>query len=307
MEIAILIPCYNEASAIEKVVSDCKQVLPAARIYVYDNNSTDETIMKAKKAGAVVRNESLQGKGNVVRRMFADIDADVYMMIDGDATYDVTSSPIFIEKLLSDNLDMINISRDSQSKNAYRWGHHWGNKFLTGMVNFIFGERFKDILSGYRIFSRRFVKSFPVSSEGFEIETELTVHALSLKMPVGEISAPYYSRIEGSISKLSTYKDGFKILTMIINLMRKEKPLVFYNIFTLIFVLLSLILGIPVVVHYFQTGFVPRLPTAVLSAALMIMAFLSLTCGLILDTVTKGRQELKRLFYLQYTSFNQEK
>ncbi len=300
MEIAVLIPCYNEAAAIEKVVYDFRQALPQAKIYVYDNNSKDNTLQIAKTAGAIVCQENLQGKGNVVRRMFADVEADVYIMVDGDATYDASVAPNLIETLISNHYDMINIARISQAKEAYRFGHSFGNRLLTGIVGKIFGNRFKDMLSGYRIFSRRFVKSFPCHSAGFEIETELTVHALSLRMSISEVEAPYYARPEGSFSKLSTYKDGFRILIMIFNLVRKEKPLCFFNIFAGIFTLIALLIGIPVVIHYFQSGLVPRLPSAVLAASLVILAFLSFTCGLILDTVTVGRQELNKLIYLSY-------
>lgn len=300
MEIAVLIPCYNEATTIEKVIYDFSQALPKAKIYVYDNNSKDNTIELAKNAGAIVCQEPLQGKGNVVRRMFADIEADVYIMVDGDATYDASVASELIGVLSSKHYDMINISRISQAKEAYRFGHSFGNRLLTGIVSKIFGNRFNDMLSGYRIFSRRFVKSFPCHSAGFEIETELTVHALSLRMPISEVSAPYYARPEGSFSKLSTYKDGFRILRMIFNLVRKEKPLYFFNVFAGLFTLIALIIGMPVVIHYFHTGLVPRLPSAVLAASLIILAFLSFTCGLILDTVTRGQQETKRLFYLSY-------
>lgn len=300
MEIAVLIPCYNEATTIQKVIHDFRLSLPSAKIYVCDNNSKDNTLELATAAGAIVQQEFQQGKGNAIRRMFADIEADIYIMVDGDATYDASIAPSLIEQMVSNRYDMINIARVSQAKEAYRFGHSWGNSLLTGIVSKIFGKRFNDMLSGYRFFSRRFVKSFPCHSTGFEIETELTVYALSLRMPILEVTAPYYARPEGSFSKLSTYKDGFRIIRMIFNLVRKEKPLFFFNIFAVIFILAALTIGLPVIIHYFHTGLVPRLPSAVLAASLIILAFLSFTCGLILDTVTRGRQEIKRFFYLSH-------
>ncbi|WP_404532926.1 glycosyltransferase [Massilia sp. TN1-12] len=298
LEIAVILPCYNEEAAIGTVVTAFRKELPQARIYVYDNNSKDRTSAVAAAAGAIVRKETLQGKGNVVRRMFADIDADVYLMCDGDITYDAASAPALIAKLVDENMDMVVGCRVDTEVAAYRAGHRFGNALFTGAVARLFGNRFTDILSGYRAFSRRYVKSFPALSNGFEIETELTVHALELRMPIGEIDTPYGARLEGSTSKLSTYRDGFRILMMITKLFKNERPLAF---FALIFGLLSLIatgLAIPVLVTYFETGLVPRLPTAVLAASVMLLAFLSLTCGLILDTVTHGRRELKRLAYL---------
>lgn len=298
--IAVLIPCYNESKAIKTVIMDFKQALPQAKIYVYDNNSKDDTIKIAAAAGAIVRSETLQGKGNVVRRMFADVEADVYVLVDGDATYDAASAPKLITTLLENSLDMINASRQSVHEEAYRPGHAFGNKLLTGIVRSIFGKRFHDMLSGYRVFSRRFVKSFPVSSSGFEIETELTVHALELGMPIAEITTPYFARPEGSFSKLSTFKDGFRILKMIVALVKKERPLFFFSLLTTLLTICSLIIAAPIFITYFQTGLVPRLPTAVLSASLMVMAFLSFTCGLVLDTVTHGRREAKRMQYLSF-------
>lgn len=300
INIAVLIPCYNESQAISKVIDDFRHHLPTASIYVYDNNSKDDTIKVAQTAGAIVRIETLQGKGNVVRRMFADVEADVYVLVDGDATYDAASAPKLIATLLENSLDMVNASRQSVHEEAYRPGHAFGNKLLTGIVRSIFGKRFNDMLSGYRVFSRRFVKSFPVSSSGFEIETELTVHALELTMPTIEISTPYYARPEGSFSKLSTFKDGYKILKMIIALVKKERPLFFFSLLTTLFVICSLVIAAPLFVTYFQIGLVPRLPTAILSASLIILAFLSLTCGLVLDTVTHGRREAKRMQYLNF-------
>jgi glycosyltransferase involved in cell wall biosynthesis len=299
--IAVLIPCYNEALTITSVIQDFKKFLPNAEIYVYDNNSTDDTATRATAAGAKVRFESLQGKGNVVRRMFADIEADIYVLVDGDATYDAASAPKLINALIENSLDMVNAARDhAGDKEAYRLGHTFGNKLLTGIVRTIFGKRFNDMLSGYRIFSRRFVKSFPISSAGFEIETEFTVHTLELGIPAIEITTPYYARPEGSISKLATYKDGFKILFMIFALVKRERPFIFFSILAALFAIIALIFAAPIFSTYLQTGLVPRLPTAVLSASLIILAFLSLSCGLILDTVTHGRREVKRIQYLNF-------
>ena len=298
MKVAVLVPCYNEAQTIEQVVMDFKTHLSDAAIYVYDNNSKDNTAELAKKAGAIVRREPRQGKGYVVKRMFADIDADVYVMVDGDATYEASFAPQLITHLRENNLDMVNAARKTEETAAYRAGHRLGNRVLTGLVSWIFGQDFKDMLSGYRVFSRHFVKSFPALSPGFEIETELTVHALELKLSVDEVVTPYYARPEGSESKLSTYKDGWKILKMIFKLVKREKPMLFCNTFALIFFILSLMCGIPVIVDYLHSGLVLRLPTAILAASLMVMAMLSIMSGLILDTVTLGRREQKLLAYL---------
>ena len=296
--IAVLIPCYNEEAAIGQTVADFRAALPSATVYVYDNNSRDQTIPRAKAAGAVVRSEPRQGKGAVVRRMFADIEADVYVLVDGDDTYDASVAPGLVKKLLEESYDIVSGRRIATAKDAYRAGHVLGNKLLTGLTALMFNVRLLDMLTGYRIMSRRFVKSFPVISTGFAIETELTVHAVRLLMPMVEIDTKYKERPEGSVSKLSTYRDGFKILFTIISLVREERPFVFFGALFAIFAILSLILGIPVVIEYLHTGFVPRLPTAVLAVALMLLAFLSLFSGLILDTVTRGRWELKRLSYL---------
>jgi glycosyltransferase involved in cell wall biosynthesis len=296
--IAVLIPCYNEETAIAKVVSDFRNVLPYAEIYVYDNNSYDRTVEVAKRAGAIVRAEPLQGKGNVVRRMFADIEADIYVLVDGDDTYDAASAPKMIAALRQDSLDMVNGSRVTEIQKAYRPGHRFGNWLLTGMVAWIFGSRISDMLSGYRVMSRRYVKSFPALSAGFETETELTVHALELRMPITEITTPYKDRPEGSVSKLSTFKDGFRILWTIIVLVKEERPMQFFSLLALFLAVISTLLIVPIVVRFIETGLVPRLPTAVLSMGLMILGFLSLTCGLILDTVTRGRREMKRMQYL---------
>ncbi|MGE3770966.1 MAG: glycosyltransferase family 2 protein [Bdellovibrionales bacterium] len=297
-KIAVIIPCYNEEAAIAKVVQDFRLALPSATIYVYDNNSKDRTSEVARAAGAVVRFEPLKGKGNVVRRMFADVDADYYIMVDGDATYDASVAPQLLEKLITENLDMVNGARVTEIKAAYRAGHVLGNKLLTGLVAGIFGKRFKDMLSGYRVFSRRFVKSFPAISAGFEIETELTVHALQLRLPVGEVDTTYVDRPPGSVSKLNTYRDGIRILWMIAHFVKRELPLHFFSLGAALMVLLALVLGGPVILEYVETGLVPRLPTAVLSASLVILAAISLACGLILNTVTLGRIEAKRLTYL---------
>jgi glycosyltransferase involved in cell wall biosynthesis len=298
LRIAVLVPCYNEQAAVATVVADFRKALPAATIYVYDNNSKDRTIAVAREAGAEVRSETHQGKGHVVRRMFADVDADVYVLVDGDATYDAPSAPRMIEKLLAEHLDMVVGLRVDQSVAAYRPGHRTGNWMLTTFLSSVFGETFKDILSGYRVFSRRFVKSFPVLSDGFEIETELSVHALELALPVAEVSTPYYARPEGSFSKLNTWRDGFRILGTILRLYRSEKPLRFFTAIGVFLMLISIGLAIPIVVTYLEEGVVPRLPTAVLSTGLMIVAMLSVSSGLVLDTVTRGRREMKLLAYL---------
>ncbi len=298
VRIAVLVPCYNEAAAISDVVNDFRAALPGATIYVYDNNSSDDTTRIAREAGAIVRTETLQGKGNVVRRMFADVEADVFVMVDGDNTYDAGAAPGLVSLLLENHLDLVNGRRIHEETEAYRPGHQFGNTLLTSLVASIFGKRFDDMLSGYKVFSRRFVKSFPSLSGGFEIETELTVHALELRMPVAEVETRYGARPEGSQSKLSTFSDGFKILKMIAILIKEERPLQFFSVLFALFALASVIISIPVITTYMETGLVPRLPTAVLATGLMLLGFLSLACGLILDTVTRGRKELKRLQYL---------
>jgi glycosyltransferase involved in cell wall biosynthesis len=306
-DVAILVPCYNEEQAIAKVVADFRATLPAATVYVYDNNSTDGTAEAARQAGAVVRRETHQGKGHVVRRMFNDIEADIYVLVDGDATYDAPSALPMIEKLVSDRLDMVVATRVDREEAAYRPGHRAGNWLLTGFVAHIFGRAFTDILSGYRVFSRRFVKSFPILSGGFEIETELTVHALELELPVGELPTPYYSRPAGSASKLSTWHDGFRILWTVLKLYRAERPLSLFGSFGVALIIMSIGLAIPLVITYLQEGLVPRLPTAVLSTGLMLLAFLSIACGLILDTVTRGRRELKLIAYLALRAPGEER
>jgi glycosyltransferase involved in cell wall biosynthesis len=298
LRVAVLVPCFNEEAAVATVVVDFRRHLPAAKIFVYDNNSSDHTAEVARAAGAEVRSERRQGKGHVVRRMFADVDADIYVLVDGDATYDAASAPRMIDKLMSDHLDMVVGFRVDQSEAAYRPGHRTGNLMLTGFLSSVFGEAFKDILSGYRVFSRRFVKSFPVLSDGFEIETELSVHALELALPVAEIETPYYARPAGSFSKLNTWRDGFRILGTILKLYRSEKPLRFFTAMGIFLMLVSVGLAVPVIVTYLEQGLVPRLPTAVLSMGLMIMAVLAVSSGLVLDTVTRGRREMKLLAYL---------
>jgi glycosyltransferase involved in cell wall biosynthesis len=296
--VAVLIPCYNEEQTIAQVVKEFRSIVPSAIIYVYDNNSQDKTIEVASVAGAIVRRESLQGKGNVVRRMFADVDADIYVLVDGDATYLVDSAPQMIQRLIDEQLDMVVGRRVDTEAAAYRRGHRFGNAILTRFVAYLFGTRFTDILSGYRVLSRRFVKSFPAVSKGFETETELTVHALELRMPIAEVQTSYCCRPEGSSSKLSTYRDGIKILWLIVLLYKNERPFQFFGLIALMLASTSIVLGIPIVLEWARTGLVPRLPTALLAMGVMILAFLSVTAGLILDTVTRGRQELKRLYYL---------
>ncbi|MDE2184305.1 MAG: glycosyltransferase [Alphaproteobacteria bacterium] len=296
--IAVLIPCYNEEAAIATVVDDFRTALPTATVYVYDNNSRDRTIERARQAGAVVRSENRQGKGNVVRRMFADIEADVYVLVDGDDTYDASAAPQLIAKLIAEGLDIVTGHREATGTAAYRAGHVLGNRLLTGLTGIMFGVKLGDMLSGYRIMSRRFVKSFPAAVEGFGIETELTVHAVRLLVPMAEVATRYKERPAGSASKLNTYRDGMRILLTIVGLMRRERPLIFFTSIFGFFALMTFAIGIPVVIEYFETGLVPRLPTAVLVTGTMVLAFLSLFTGLMLDTVTRGRWELKRMIYL---------
>lgn len=305
--IAVLIPCYNEEAAIATVVTDFRTSVPGADIYVYDNNSRDRTQELARAAGAYVRTERRQGKGNVVRRMFADIDADIYVLVDGDATYHAASAPAMVQLLLDDDLDMVVGCRVHTDTKAYRSGHAFGNALLTGFVARLFGKTFTDILSGYRVFSRRFVKSFPALSQGFETETELTVHALALRMAVAEVDTHYGTRPEGSISKLSTYRDGFRILRLILVLFKHERPFFFFALVAFLLASTSLAMATPVVITWLDTGLVPRVPTAILATGIMILACLSLMAGLILETVTRGRQEMKRLLYLQIARFGTKK
>ncbi|NVE01874.1 glycosyltransferase family 2 protein [Massilia sp. BJB1822] len=296
--IAVIVPCYNEALTIAAIVRDFQACLPQAPVYVFDNNSSDATVAVAEAAGAIVRRVPLQGKGNVVRRMFADVEADIYIMVDGDATYDASVAPQLAEKLLREGLDMVVGSRVTEEQAAYRFGHRFGNRLLTGCVGLVFGNTFGDMLSGYRLFSRRYAKSFAAHSAGFETETELTVHALELRMPVAEVPTVYKARPEGSVSKLNTYRDGARILLMILKLFKNEKPLHFYALGSAVFMALALVLAAPLLQTYLATGLVPRLPTAVLCTGIGLFSVLLLCCGLILDTVTKGRIEQKRFVYL---------
>jgi hypothetical protein len=296
--VAVLIPCHNEATAIAAVVADFRRTLPTATVYVYDNNSTDDTARIAAQAGAVVRAEPLQGKGHVVRRMFADIEAEVYVLVDGDGTYDASSAEPMVRLLLEQSLDMVNAARVPVTDLAYRPGHKLGNQLLTGAVAAIFGNRIRDMLSGYRVLSRRFVKSFPALATGFETETELTVHALELRLPIAEVETPYRDRPAGSPSKLRTFRDGARILRTIVLLVKEERPLKFFSVTAALLATASVVLASPLLVTYLATGLVPRLPTAILATGLMVLAFMSVVAGLVLDTVTLGRRELKRLHYL---------
>lgn len=298
ISVAILVPCYNEATTVAKVVADFKLAMPHATVYVYDNNSKDDTSAIALAAGAVVMHEPLQGKGNVVRRMFSDITADVYVMVDGDDTYDASVAPAMVRRLVEGQLDCINAVRHSTAIEAYRQGHEFGNWMLTTIVAKLFGRSTRDMLTGYRVFSHKFVKSFPVVSKGFEIETELTVHTLELRMRSEDFDTNYGARPEGSVSKLSTYKDGFKILWMIFKLIKLERPALFFNTFGAAAVLLALALFLPVLSDYIHTGLVPRLPTAILAAFIVSLGVLSAVCGLILSSVTQGRREVKQLSFL---------
>jgi glycosyltransferase involved in cell wall biosynthesis len=296
--IAVLLPCYNEEAAIAATVAGFRAALPSATVYVYDNNSRDRTREIAAEAGAVVRTERQQGKGHVVRRMFADIDADVYVMADGDLTYDPGAAPAMVDQLLAEQLDMVVGTRRHEEKGAYRGGHVLGNRLFTGLLAGLFGRSFSDIFSGYRVFSRRFAKSFPVLSSGFEIETEMSVHALELRMPVGEVETSYGARPEGSQSKLSTYGDGWRILKTIATLYRIERPVLFFGSIGALLLAAALALATPLILTYLDTGLVPRMPTAILVTGMVIVAVLCFFAGLILDTVTRGRREARRMAYL---------
>ena len=302
--VAVLIPCYNEEIAITNVILGFRSALPEARIYVYDNNSTDQTVAKARATGVIVRHEILQGKGHVVRRMFRDIDADFFLMVDGDNTYDVAVARKMLTLAQEGPFDLVNCIRVESNTSAYRAGHRFGNIMLTGVVRRIFGNRIRDMLSGYKVFSRRFVKSFPVLSQGFDIETELTVHALELAMPVTYVEGEYRGRPDGSESKLRTYTDGWRILRMILKLIRHERPVLFYGAVAGVLALTSVALAVPIVATYFATGLVPRLPTAVLATGIMLLAALSLSASVVLDTVTRGRREVRLLAYLQHPPFS---
>jgi glycosyltransferase involved in cell wall biosynthesis len=305
--VAVLVPCFNEEAAVGRVVRDFRAALPEAAVFVCDNNSTDRTAEIARAAGAEVLQEKHQGKGFVVRRLFADVEADVYVLVDGDATYDAASAGKLIARLLEDRLDMVVATRVHREQAAYRAGHLAGNRLLTAFVAAAFGPSFNDILSGYRVFSRRFVKSFPLLSSGFEIETEFTVHALELGLPVAEVATPYYPRPEGSASKLNTWRDGLRILATIVKLYRAERPLSFFAAIGFALGAMSIGFAIPVFVTYVETGLVPRLPTAILSTGLMLLAFLSIAVGLVLDTVTRGRREMKLLAYLAHRAPGEER
>lgn len=296
--IAVMIPCLNEELTIAKVIADFQTALPGARIVVCDNLSTDNTAAAALAAGAEVLHEAMPGKGNAIRRLFSDIEADIYVMVDGDATYEAELAPELISHLVEQRLDMVCGKRVAAANAAYRKGHVFGNRMFTALVAGVFGRRFEDILTGYRVFSRRFVKSFPILSEGFEIETELTIHALELNMPVAEIDSVYLERPAGSDSKLNTISDGLRIAKLIIKLIKDERPMTFFGWLFILFALTSILLAIPLGITYFETGLVPRLPTAVLCSALMLLSFLFLACGFILDSVTRGRRERKRISYL---------
>ena len=298
LRIAVLLPCYNEQAAIAQTIAGFRAALPDADIYVYDNNSADRTSEVAAAAGAIVRQERMQGKGHVVRRMFADVEADLYVMADGDATYDAAAAPQLVAKLLDEQLDMVVGARKSEVEEAYRLGHRLGNRLFTGLLSRLFGRSFTDIFSGYRVFSRRFVKSFPALSAGFETETEISVHALELAMPVGEVVTAYGARPEGSVSKLSTYRDGWRIMNTILLLYRIERPTTYYGFVSLLLALAAIVLAIPLVFTFIETGLVPRFPTAILATGLMMLAAVSFFAGLILDTVVRGRREVRRLHYL---------
>lgn len=305
--IAVLLPCRNEELTIAKVVSDFKTALPEAEIYVYNNRSSDNTVSQARAAGAIVCHENQPGKGNVVRRMFADIDADIYLLADGDDTYEVGAAKRLIERLVNEGLDMVVGARrvSANTPEAYRPGHQWGNRFLTGFVKFLFGARLVDMLSGYRVFSRRFVKSFPALSNGFEIETELSIHTLELKIPFAEEPTLYGSRPAGSQSKLRTFTDGWRVLGTALLMFKEVRPFLFFGLLAILLASISLSLGLPVVWEFLQTHLVPKFPTAILSASIMLLAFLSLTCGMILDSVARGRREVKRMAYLSHSQFEQ--
>jgi glycosyltransferase involved in cell wall biosynthesis len=304
VDVAVLVPCYNEETTIGAVVSDFKAALPNARIFVCDNNSTDATAAKARQAGAIVTFERRQGKGQVVRRMFADIEADLYILVDGDDTYDASAAQKLVNMIISEGYDLVNVARETTAVDAYRPGHRLGNILLTQIVRVVFGRETTDMLSGYKGLSRRFVKTFPALSAGFETETELTVHALELRMPIGEIVANYRERPQGSVSKLRTYRDGMRILLLIGRLIKDERPLQFFGLLGVAIAIVGLILVVPVLITYFETGLVPRLPTAVLSLGCFTLGALSVLAGIILDVVTKTRQEIKRLSYLSMLQFS---
>jgi glycosyltransferase involved in cell wall biosynthesis len=298
MNIAVLLPCYNEGSAIYNVVKAFKDTLPTAQIYVYDNNSTDDTRHQAALAGAIVRQELRQGKGHVVRRMFSDIEADIYIMADGDGTYDTASAPLLIQLLLENELDMVVGTRREQTDSAHRTGHKLGNILFNWALKILFLSPFKDIFSGYRVFSRRFVKSFPALSAGFDIETEMSIHTLFNQIPFMEFETPFFDRAEGTESKLSTFKDGIKIMWRMVHLFKEYKPMPFFGGIGSVLGLTALVLGFPILREFLATGLVPRIPTALLCTGLSVTAMLSFVCGFILDSLCRMRKENMRLFYL---------
>jgi glycosyltransferase involved in cell wall biosynthesis len=300
LRIAVLVPCHNEEATVAQVAADFARALPGAAVWVFDNNSTDATAAKAEAAGARVRVAPLKGKGNVVRRMFSDIDADVYVLVDGDGTYDAAAAPMMVRRLVGEGLDMVSAARRSTEAEAFRAGHRFGNRALSGVVRMVFGRQFEDMLTGYRAFSRRFVKSFPAHSSGFEIETELTVHTLQMRLPAAEVEAAYGARPEGSESKLSTFRDGLRILRMISLMVREERPIQFFGVAGLLAVVLAALLATPVLLVYLKTGLVPRLPTLVVAVGLVVTALLSFFCGLVLDSVSRMRLEQRRLAYLAW-------
>lgn len=304
IRIAVVLPCYNEEAAIAETVRGFQSALPGATVYVYDNNSKDGTVEIARSAGAIVRSEKMQGKGHVVRRMFADVEADVYVMADGDLTYDPNAAPEMVRMLVGEQLDMVVGTRQHEAEDAYRGGHVLGNRLFTGLLSGLFGRSFTDIFSGYRVFSRRFVKSFPVLSAGFEIETEISVHALELRMPAGELETAYGARPEGSASKLSTYRDGWRILKTIGTLYRVERPVLFYGTIGALILAVAVLLAAPLVATYLDTGLVPRFPTAILATGMVVVSVLCFFAGLILDTVTRGRREVRRLAYLAFPAIS---
>lgn len=297
-DVAVLVPCYAEATTVAQVVREFRACLPGATVYVFDNDSPDATAKNAAEAGAVVRRETHRGKGNVVRRMFADVEAEIYVLVDGDATYEAAAAPVMVRRLREERLDMVSGARRAEGMEVWRAGHRFGNRLLTGLVRLAFGRAFDDMLSGYRVMSRRFVKSFPATSKGFEIETELTVHALQMRLPIAEVATAYRARPAGSTSKLGTVRDGLRILIMIGLLVREEKPLLVFGAAAALLLLASAVLVTPVLREYYETGLVPRLPTFVAATAAFVAALLSLACGLILDTVARARLEQRRLAYL---------
>jgi hypothetical protein len=304
LDVAVIIPCHNEELTIGEVVESFRSALPGCTVHVCDNASTDRTAACARAAGAALCYEPLKGKGNAVRRLFADVDADVYVLVDGDGTYDAAAAQRLVLALVERRLDMVNGARESAAKEAFRFGHRFGNQLFTYLVGRLFGARFQDIFSGYRVLSRRFVKTFPAQVRGFDIETEMTVHALEMRMPVDELTASYRERPHGSVSKLSTWKDGARILWRVFMLLREERPLPFFGALFALLAASSVTLAIPLLATFLETGMVPRLPTGVLCVGLMLLAFLALGCGLVLDTVTRGRREMKRMFYLAVPAVN---